>query len=348
VLCRVWPLLTGLVLLLLALDVKLIHLARAWVKQNVALGPFKFRDGLESYADIDSKKKGVELWPFSPGVRRLHRRLDRLPVGGRGTRLHRLAVPVSDVRPVLADDVAAHVAPIGLALVLEAVEVRELLHRVGGRHGLRLERRRRGGGRRRGHERRDGVDRRSGGSLPSLGGCHLLLARGLRLLAEGRARLLLGGLADRPRVRRSPLDLRLARRSHLRLLGRRPPLEGGEDVLVGPLIVGLLLLEEGAELLADGGGCLVVRVRALDEGADALRELDPDVRLLRLGVRVLHLLGLHALERRKGHALSAEGGLERRQLRLERRDGAEERLGCDDCGAHSVVSLTCCLSWSYV
>ena len=282
---------------------------------------------------------------FCLGARRLHRRLDRLPVGGRGARLHRLAVPVPDVRPVLGDDVAAHVAPIGLALVLEAVEVRELLHRVGGRHGLRLERRRRGGGRRRGRERRDGVDRRGGGGLASLGGGHLLLARGLGLLAERATRLLLGGLADRARVRRRALGLRLARGSHLRLLGRGPPIEGRDDLLVGPLIVRLLLLEEGAELLADGGGRLVVGVRALDERAHALRELDPDVCLLRLGVRVLHLLDLPALEGRKGNALSAEGGLERRQLRLERRDGAEERLGCDDCGAHSVVSLTCCLSW---
>jgi len=252
---------------------------------------------------------------------------------------------VAEVGAVLVDDIAAAVAPVGDTLELKAVEVDELLHGVGGLcHDLGLE-----GGLCRCRRRRDDVLDglfdlgRGGGLLRSLCRGHLLLSRGLCLVAERRALLALRGVTDRARLRgRAGGLLRLTCELHLRLLGRRPAGESVEDVSVGPLVIGLLLLEERAELLADGRGRLVVRVRLLDEGADALRELDPHIGLLWLRVGVLHLLRLRALCGCNDDALDAEGGLKGGQLRLERGDGAKERLGGDDGRAHFDCWITVC------
>ena len=257
----------------------------------------------------------------------LHRRLDLRPVGGGGTTLDGLPVPDADVLASLVDDITTAVAPVVLAIVVKAVQVGELLDGVAGRyrlcHSLRLESL--GGS----HGLDHGLDHGlSDGLSESLLRLHLGIARSLCLLSHRTALLPLRRVRDRARLRgRVRLCLLcLAVALHLRALGLLPAGESLEDLAVEPEVVGLLLLEERAELLSLGSGRLVVRVRLLDQRADTLCELDPDICLLRLGIGILHLLCLDSLHRR---AVKAELSLQAVQLGLEVGNRAADGIGVD-------------------
>ena len=233
-----------------------------------------------------------------------------VPVSGaaRG-RQNRLARPGSNILAVGVDDVATRVAPEELAIVREGVEVGKLLHSVLLGRGLD-------------HLRLEGLDgRRSDGhghgivlgALRSLGrsgedrlgrlGDLLGLVGsaldgggslgGLALVLDLRAVRSLG-------IRRGLRGLRALVALHLRHLRALPARELGHNLLVGPEVVGLLLLQEGAELLADGGGGLLLLKLGSDQRAHALGELDPHVGLLLGGVLVLDLhLGLRHLHAKR-------------------------------------------------
>ena len=297
----------------------------------------------------------VLFWGFGGwGFGALHvcRLADGLPVGrllGRAVERLRQRVVDADKGAEVVGNIAALVHAEVIAINVDGLKVRELLHRVGlGDDGL-LEHLLLGGlGRRHGlglgHGRNNhlsGLSDRCGRLLGGDGrrtlgrnGCLLLVALGRGLLA-----LLLGRAGLRAAVR----GVRGGRRRRGRLLGARlmdgalPRLKGLKDLGVLPGLVGLLRLEHGAELLDHGRGALEVlgvsalcRGGRLEERAHALRELDPHIGLLLGRIGVLLLLGL--LDGRAHGDLTAgrDGGREVVELRLERLDGLQEHGGVDD------------------